>query len=238
MLCLAAVVAPFWVEAQGSFQDLDFEQASVVPAYPGSPFIWTADAFPGWTVYANGTPQSSVSYGQIYSPAVAGLLDSHVPGGQPPFFNVTFGAVLAGSGLGGPASIGQSGVIPAGAETLLFLGSPFSVFFAGHALPLQALGDGFGVNITAYAGQYGQLLFQARAGGAYYLDDISFSTQAIPEPAPVSVLALGGLVLSLRRRRRRAFGRGLGPMAFGNPTGLLPRRDSAKITQRDNAGIG
>jgi hypothetical protein len=189
---------------------LDFEQASLEPLSPGSPFIATTNAFPGWTVYANGTPQPFVSYGEIYAPCVAGILDSNLPGNL--VLSGRFSATLGGSDLlnGITASIGQSGVIPTGSESLRFLGSGgFSVSFAGHSLPLQDLGNGpnfsdiYGANIAAYAGAYGQLLFQAGPGGAYYLDDISFSTQAIPEPGVVPILALGALMPWLRRPGQR-----------------------------------
>ena len=107
-------------------------------------------------------------------------------------------------------SIGQLGVIPAGSGSLRFLAAgPILVFFTGHSLPLQALGNGpnsseiYGANISAYAGQYGQLLFQTGRGGNV-LDDISFSTQAIPEPSVLSILSLSAVILPLWRRWRRA----------------------------------
>lgn len=44
----------------------------------------------------------------------------------------------------------------------------------------------------------------AHAGGAPYMDDVSLSVIAIPEPASLSLLGLGGLAMLLRRRRHFA----------------------------------
>jgi hypothetical protein len=203
IVCLGVALARFCALAQGTFRDLDFEQANII-INPGG-FISTGNAFPGWTVLADGSPMSEVELNGVV-PLGAGIADRNYE-----TLDGSFSALLAGSGLlDSTMSIAQSGAIPAGSESLTFAGSRFSVFFAGHALPLQALGsgpnsgDGWGANISAYAGQYGQLLFQAGPGGAYYLDDIAFSTRAIPEPAVLSILGLGVLMLSLGCRRRRA----------------------------------
>jgi hypothetical protein len=213
-VCLGIVATGVCAFAQGTFQNLDFEQASTEPVSPGSPLIWTTNAFPGWTVYANGTPQPFVSYGEIYAPSVAGIMDSNLPGNL--VLNGRFSASLGGSGLlnGITASIGQSGVIPTGSESLRLLAlGGFLVSFAGHPVPLQFLASGpgggafYGADISAYAGQYGQLTFQtgpSSSVGVNLLDDISFSTLPIPEPGVFSIIALGASILSLRRRRHRA----------------------------------
>ena len=76
LLCLGIVVTRLCASAQGTFQNLDFEQGSLDFLSGGGPFIATTNALPGWTVYANGTPQQIVSYDQIYAPCVAGIADS------------------------------------------------------------------------------------------------------------------------------------------------------------------
>ncbi len=207
-LCLVGLVR-FCAVAQGTFQDLDFEQAAVVPTYVGSPVIWAANAFPGWTVYFSGFPQTEVALNQVLALPV-GLGDLASPN---LVLDGSFSAVLAGSALSAVATaIGQSGTIPPGSQSLTFLSfEQFSVSFAGHSLPLQLLGEGpnasqmYGADISAYAGQYGQLLFQtAPGGGQEILDDIAFSTQSIPEPGMFSIIALGALLLCQRRLGRRA----------------------------------
>ena len=75
LLFLGAVLTGVFVSAQGTFQDLDFERAIEVPTYSGSPFIWTADAFPGWTVYVGGIPQTEVERNSTLL-AGAGIADT------------------------------------------------------------------------------------------------------------------------------------------------------------------
>jgi hypothetical protein len=207
--CIGVLLGRFCGSAQGTFQNLDFEQANIIYLSPASPFIASSNAFPGWTVYANGSPQLIVSHDQVYPPAVAGI-GENIPPVAHQVLDGKFSAILGGLGLTGgqTASIGQSGVVPADAKSLRFLeDEPFSVFFAGHSIPLQDLGNGpnsstiLGADISAYAGQYGQLVFQAGIGGVYLLDDITFSTQPIPEPGALSILCLGALMLSLRFSR-------------------------------------
>ena len=211
MLCLGAVVGRLCAPAQGTFQNLDFEQAIDVPTYPGSPLILTANAFPGWTVYAGGVPLTEVAHDGVIAGPVA-LADLAAPY---LVLDGRFSAVLGGIGLVAfPVSIAQSGTVPAGSESLRFLESGgLLVSFAGHPLPLELLGNGpnasyvYGANISAYAGQYGQLTFETSPslnGGYNILDDITFSAQPITEPGVLPVLSLGALILSPRRRRRRA----------------------------------
>ncbi|HXP59290.1 MAG TPA: hypothetical protein VN829_02310, partial [Dongiaceae bacterium] len=111
LFCLGTVVAPFSVAAQGTFQNLDFEQAVEVPTYPGSPFLWAAEALPGWTPYVGGVPQTEVERNSVLLGGV-GLAD---PAGSFNVLDGSFSALLGGPGLSAvPISIGQSGTIPAG----------------------------------------------------------------------------------------------------------------------------
>jgi hypothetical protein len=212
ILCAAVLLARFCAPAQGTFQNLNFEQA--VDA-PGSFLMSASNAFPGWTVYGGGIPLTEVGHDNALG-APVGLGDSAAPylvlEGS---FSVILGSVF--SPISG--AIAQSGVIPAGSESLRFLAlGELSVFFAGHSLPLQVLGNLpyfgqiYGANISAYAGQYGQLMFQTSPssfGGINILDDISFSTQAIQEPGVLSILGLGASMLSLLHWARRARSAGI-----------------------------
>jgi hypothetical protein len=58
----------------------------------------------------------------------------------------------------------------------------------------------YGANIAPYAGQTGQLEFTATFYNWVELDDISFSTTAIPEPSPLALTGVGGLLFALYRR--------------------------------------
>ena len=178
VLCLGILVIRLCACAQGTFQNLDFEQAKIIINPDG--FISTSNAFPGWAVFGvGGVPLNEVERDGVLSLG-AGIDDG---GDEIPPLDGKFSAMLAGSGTGGVgASIAQSGLIPSGAKSLTFLAvEPFLVFFAGHSLPLQNiasgpgnLGEVYAADISGYAGQYGQLVFQAGLGGTRYLDDISF----------------------------------------------------------------
>src|SRR5216684_8642844 len=112
--------------AQGSFQNLDFESAVIVPA--GAPFVEFAPAFPGWTGYL-GTNQQSVALFNalnIGNPAIA-LLG---PGWNPvDIIQGSYTAVLQAGSYGTSqgtiidvdASISQTGLIPAGTLSIQFL---------------------------------------------------------------------------------------------------------------------
>jgi hypothetical protein len=107
--------------------------------------------------------------------------------------------------------IEQPGTIPVGSESLTFLShGTFAVSFGGHPLTLEVLGYGpnnsllYGADISAYAGTYGEILFQTgnfSSVGLNVLDDITFSPQPIPEPGVISMLGLGTLIFGLRRSR-------------------------------------
>jgi hypothetical protein len=207
LLCLGSVFTAFCVSGQGTFQNLDFEQGKLNFLPGGGDLIATTNALPGWAVYANGAPQPSVSYNEIVNGAVAGLMGTN---GASPLLDGKFSAILGGPYVSSlPLSMSQSAVIPIGSQSLRYLQIGFfSVSFAGHALPIQLLGNGprfgqiYGADVSQYAGQYGQLTFQTGALSNpvdNLLDDITFSTQPIPEPGVLAILGLGTLMLSLRR---------------------------------------
>jgi len=105
-------MAGYFAFGQGTFQNFDFESATIVTAYPPN-IILTSDALPEWTVF-DGTNQLSIilyNGGSAVSLWGAGYaLDGN--------FSVGFST-------GG--SISQTGLIPADARTLLFIGTPPSV---------------------------------------------------------------------------------------------------------------
>jgi hypothetical protein len=77
------------------------------------------------------------------------------------------------------------------------------VTFNGQTLTLTELGSTahyniYSADISAYAGQTGQLLFTALWESSALIDNIQFSTLATPEPGALSLTALGGLLLAWR----------------------------------------
>ena len=103
-------------------------------------------------------------------------------------------------------SIGQTGTVPIAAQSLIFWGNVGAndVSFQGQTLSLAVLGSTANYNIyeadiSAYSGQTGQLLFTAL--GSDKIDNIQFSSTAVPEPSGFALGALGGLLFSFRRRQ-------------------------------------
>jgi hypothetical protein len=63
----------------------------------------------------------------------------------------------------------------------------------------------WGVDISGFAGQVGELRFSIGPGtaGSSFLDFIQFSTQPIPEPSALAMIGLGGLVFGRRLLKAR-----------------------------------
>jgi hypothetical protein len=60
-----------------------------------------------------------------------------------------------------------------------------------------------GGDISAFAGQSGELLFTALPQTASVLDYIQFSNVPVPEPSICGVFGVGALLLALRVLKRR-----------------------------------
>ncbi len=128
-------------------------------------------------------------------------------------------AGLSPSGSGQvDAAISQTGMIPVDALSLRFLafGPQILVTFGGQSLSLSPLVSGpglgtlFGADISAFAGQTGELRFTAPNLSSMgfpndvFLDDISFSPQAEPEPSVFGLFTFGALLLGWQLWKRRA----------------------------------
>lgn len=106
------------------------------------------------------------------------------------------------------ASIGQTGQIPANSLSLMFWGyiSSTGVSFDGQTLSLVTLGSTanyniYGADISAFAGQTGQLLFTVPWQSAGVLDNIQFSSTGVPEPSTLALTAFGAFLLGFCRWR-------------------------------------
>jgi hypothetical protein len=205
------------VQGQGTFQNLNFEQADPISAGDGYPsyIVTAASALPYWTVSIGGVQQSLVLYNVLSAgaPAVE-LIGPGAEFGLAPI-DGTYSAVLTGSGVPSAASISQTGLIPAGTESLLFEAEPLQsgtpgpleVQVGSQVVPFFAVGTGpnytlYGANISTWADAPEQLTFSALEDGlnTWELDDISFSTTAVtPEPSIVALTAIGGVLCGARR---------------------------------------
>src|SRR5208282_1247886 len=88
------------------------------------------------------------------------------------------------------AAIGQTGQVSLTAQSLIFWGfvGQNDVSFAGQSLSLVVISNTanyniYGADISAFAGQTGQLLFTAFPQDGDIIDNIQFSSSAIPEPS-------------------------------------------------------
>jgi hypothetical protein len=216
--------------AQGTFQNLNFESATLSPIpagqFGGSVSIFSA--LPHWTGYLGSVQQTQVLQNDYDLGSAA--IDILGPSWSSPYPGIIDGnytvMLQAGAGPGGlvDASIAQNGTVPAIAQSVQFSiaevlgGSGFSVFFAGNSLSPVLLYSAvassgqsynvYGVDISAYAGQTGKLEFTSIANGrdsSLLLDDISFSTNvmAVPEPNTLALILMGGLALAARRWRAK-----------------------------------
>jgi hypothetical protein len=205
-------------QAQGTFQNLNFEQANPVAA--GNPYlsyyVTTASALPGWSVYYGNVQQAQIPFDVESIGATWVVLWG--PGFDPIDGNYS---VLLQGGLNSstltpePASISQTGLIPAGTQSLLFEGvpgnAPLDIYIGSQIVPYTAVGIGpnytlYGANLSAWEGQTEQLTFSAPSTpeeNNWEIDDIVFSTTPVPEPGIGALTAIGGLLFGARKRFAR-----------------------------------
>src|SRR4051812_27706382 len=155
----------FRCEAQGTFQNLRFENATLIPV---DQFTVRSDAaLPGWTVYLNNVQSQTIlhddatldlwsvsihdSQSQIpFLQPIAGLYSVFLQGGDDPQMT------------DGPAAIAQTGQIGADRNSLLFKAThvqgSLEVSFKGQILPFTSVATAptytlYGADISSFAGQ-------------------------------------------------------------------------------------
>ena len=212
--------------AQGTFQNLNFEQANPISAGdPGAPYFVTAtSALPYWRVCYGGVQETQVSYNAVSTGATqVTLVSTDIP--LYDAIDGSYSVLLQGIVPGSEASISQTGMIPSATETLLFEAQPgigpLDVQLGTQIIPLSTVGSGpnyalYAADISAWAGDTEELTFSA-IGGSYNnweLDDITFSPNAVPEPSTLALLVTGGMALAAPRW-----------LARGAKTNRRPERD-------------
>ena len=201
--------------SQGTFLNLGFESANVpdLPPDQGG-FVSAAEGLSGWNV----SPPVLIGHNtrSLGGPAVA------IEG---PLYNPSF--ILQGkytAYLWNTASISQTGLVPETARSLYFISAPlisstepnFVVTVGDASIPLAHMGDRANYSIWAgdisrFAGLTEELRFTAPPGLGGYLDLITFSPIALPEPSTSALLVVAGLLLwirSLTRNRRNSAEKG------------------------------
>jgi len=218
LILLLAICQNGWTQG---FVNLDFEHP-ILPLIPFGGTLPATSAIPGWTAYLDATAQSAIFYdGVSLGGAAVTLEDTNATSLAPLPIQGHYSVLLEGAtssgGSGNPtsASIGQTGTIPTTAKTLSFWGNNVSgmqVTFNGQPLSFMDISNAlnyviWGADISAYAGQTGQLLFTAignipfATGGL--IDNIQFSSVPIPEPAEFALAMFGALLLGFHYRRNR-----------------------------------
>jgi hypothetical protein len=225
------LVAAYLTLAQGTFQNLGFESATLVPI-PGDPDIRVqfAPALPAWNGYIGSAQQDAALYNWAFldSSGIA-ILDAAADSAPIPVIHGRliqgeFTALLmAGFALGtfdpSDTTLAQAGFIPVGTESLFFRADTpypgsFAVTLGGQPLSLITIGTDanstiYGADIHAWAGQSAQLAFTVFAQRPHvsnvylFLDDIRFSNVPIPEPNSVGLLGVAALLLGWRFRRNQ-----------------------------------
>ena len=199
--------------AQG-FINLNFESAKIIPD-PTSPFfpfgIAVTNALPGWTVILGGSTVSSMTYN---APAVgATFVTLDATNGQQ--LSGKNSVVLQGGLSLSSATISQTALVPVGTDSLFFEAQQsgvgnFVVSLGGQNLAFSALGSGanytlYGADVSAFAGQVETLSFSALQVSNFIndwnLDNIQFSSSAVPEPGALGLFGLGSAVLVWQRRK-------------------------------------
>ena len=201
-----------------AFVNLDFESADLTPIPPGQ-FGGSAPigfALPGWTGYLGTNRVSSVLQNNLTlgtaSLDILGPNWNNVGGIR--IIDGQYTVILQpgfdpfGSGHDVSASISQTGLVPANAESIRFkaLASGFSVSIAGQRLSLVTLGMGasytlYGADVSSFAGQAAALTITglAQPNGGGFFDSIVFSPSPVPEPSIVALLLCAGVAFFLAR---------------------------------------
>jgi hypothetical protein len=207
IIAVALIYAPF-AFAQGTFDNLDFEQA--MPARYSGP-VSAAQAIPDWTAEIGSVQQTEIYQNGFSTGAAQVVLLTQNP--QQPPIDGNYSILIDSNPLAS-ASISQTGQIPPGSQSLLFEAEPgdgpLMVTVGNDSLSLfpvaaQTGYEVYGANISAWAGQTEQITFTAVpysiALNFWELDDISFSPTAIvPEPNPLALTSIGGVLFGLYRR--------------------------------------
>jgi len=194
--------------AQGTFVNLDFEQATVPPTPVGvfGSFVDPAVAFPGWTPGGFTNFPTSIGTVVLYNDISLGAPYITLIG--PDFPNVTGFSSIQGcysvvmgyfAGLGVPPTLSQTGLVPADAKSISLAGFVSALMLNSVNVPLFATQGGrLEGDVSSFAGHTAQLTFT----GQGYFDDIQFSPVAIPEPSVLTLFALGTVLLTWRFLRQ------------------------------------
>ncbi|MGD0649805.1 MAG: hypothetical protein ABSA97_01450 [Verrucomicrobiia bacterium] len=206
--------------ASGTFTNLDFESATLVPI-SGDPHngVYLSEALPGWNGFSGTNQLDWILYDNAFLDSTGIALWSS-SGAFPVIqgnytLSLEAGLQLGSSSISADASLSQTGLVPVGTKSLSFLANafgPFAVSLGGSSLNLVSspvTGQNYSLyeaDISSFAGQAAELTFTVFAQNPYEgqlhgltLDSIEFSPDPIPEPSGLSLLVIGVAALGLWR---------------------------------------
>jgi hypothetical protein len=216
-LLITIMATLVWVGAygQGTFQNLDFESASIPSGTQPGSGAFISSALPGWT------PSGAIYDGVSLGGAIICIEDGL--GGWPRPLQGTYSPALFGGYspiVGVSSTISQTALVPNGTTSLLMDAQPvfswnygFTVSLGGRTVsmvPLETFSSYtvYGGDISVFAGQTAQLSITVPPPPSYspnpngfLFDNIMFST--IPEPSVLGLAAVGLLLVGWRVLERR-----------------------------------
>lgn len=209
-ICVGVLLAISREAFGQGFVNLDFNGANLSAYGAGGSFVPATDAIPGWTGYLGSSQQTTVLYNNLtIGEAAIAIIGANDPDAAYFVIPGNENTVVLQAGEVS-ASIVQTAVIPAAAKTIEFeasvpYASGWQVTVGGQNIPLYQLstfGSDFAVyagDVSGFAGQSDPLEFTALAGSGppvnLYLDAISFSTSAVPEPSSSSLFGVSILLV-------------------------------------------
>lgn len=199
-----------------SFQNLNFESIGASSISSNGIWLSWSLAAPAWDHAAGGdsffvyhnTPPTG-EYGQYYF-----LADKYSTAWTPLQGDFSLVLVSGSYNRSDPTSpwvnawIDQSGLVPADAESFrLRATGDFSVTFNSTPIEMTWLGgDAYGADISEFRGQTVSLRIWNDAttwNEGVVLDELNFSTQAVPEPSAVALLLVGAGAVMLTRKGKQ-----------------------------------
>lgn len=215
---MVAVCAISFAQAQGQFQNLDFELANVAGYSPGAT-VPIGSALPEWqALYASASSSGVLNTVEYDILSLGGAALSINDAGTGPGFTPlegNFSAFLFGGDDIGQSSItiSQSGLVPSDSLSIQMLvrripggqhNGPFVVRMNGQQISMLALESFptyvlYGGDISSFAGQVATLSITALpvafAPNMVCVDDILFSPVSVPEPSVLGLVCIGLLGL-------------------------------------------
>ena len=193
--------------AQG-FLNLDFESAHLNGYAQG--YVPSSVSIPGWTVYSDSGSGYQILYNSIALDDPMVTIQGKNSTELTPLQGNYSVYIQGGSQWGYGTNVGilQTGQIPISAKSLTFFGevANMQLSFGGQSLVYNSIGSTgiytiFGADISAFAGQIGELKFNITHPGGATLDNIQFSNSPVPEPGSLALLVAGSLLGFWRWKR-------------------------------------